>query len=270
MAISIRNASTAAALNDINKASRKTTRAMEKLSSGSRIARAADDAAGLAVADRLRADWKSVDAAGRNANNGISMITVADGAASEISNVLVRMRELATQSASETTTTAGRTALQTEFASLKTQIDDISGSAEFGGTSLLSTDTTINVQVGKDSGDSIAILLKASAASDLGLTAASVSTATGAGTAMGLIDSALDELNSTRAGFGAAESALDSALNFNETYSAALQGAESNIRDADFGKETAELSTNQVLQQAGISVLRQSNQMSSNVLDLLG
>lgn len=280
MAITVRTNSAAGnALTQLNKNSRALSRSFERISSGLRISRAADDAAGLGVAENLRASSASSVVAGRNINDGMSIIAIAEGASNEVANILVRMRELAVQSASETLGGEQRGYIQSEFSSLSSEIDRISNVTEFNGISLTNgTTATINVQVGinNTANDQVTVSLGNYTTANLGVgvdptmaAGISLSTATKAGTSLAAIDSALATLNDARATLGASENRLNSALNNIETYTETTTAAESRIRDADFGYETAQLSQNQILQQAGVSVLSQAKGLNQAALSLL-
>ena len=273
MAITVKtNTAVGQALTDLNKTSRALSRSFEKISSGKRIARASDDAAGLGVAENLRAASASAAVAARNTNDGISVIAIAEGATNEVGNLLVRMRELAVQSASETLGTSERAYAQTEFTALKNEITRISEVTEFNGTSLTNgTTTSLDVQVGINAtaNDQISISFGDLGTTALGIGAATVATAAGASTAIGLIDGAIDDINGYRATYGATENRLTSALNNTESFIETTQAAESNIRDADFGAETSQLAANQILQQAGVSILQQAKQVNQAALGLL-
>ena len=275
MAITVRtNASAGRALTDLNKTSRSLSRSFERISSGLRISRAADDAAGLGVAENLRAQQTSAVVAARNTNDGISAIAVAEGATNEVSNLLVRMRELAVQSSSETLGATERGYAQTEFASLQDEANRIANVTEFNGTKLTDGSTaTLNIQVGVNStaNDQIAVGFTSLALSDLNtnLSTRTISTAANALTALDDIDSAISAVNSARASYGSSENRLNSALNNIETFGQTVQAAESQIRDADFGAETAALSNKQILQQAGVSILGQAKQINQAALSLL-
>ena len=273
MAITVKtNTASNKAMTDLNKTSRALSRSFEKISSGKRISRASDDAAGLGVAENLRSAHTSAAVAARNTNDGISTISIAEGATNEVGNILVRMRELAVQSSSETLGADERAYAQTEFAANKQEIDRIASTTEFSGTKLTDGSTTaLSVQVGVNntSNDKIDVAFGNLKTSALGVSALDVSTMTGAGAALSTIDAALDTVNGYRATYGAAENRLNSALNNLETFSETTKAAESNIRDADFGAETAQLSQNQILQQAGVSILSQAKQVNQAALGLL-
>ncbi len=273
MAITVRtNTAAGKALTDLNKTSRALSRSFEKISSGKRISRAADDAAGLGVAENLRAASSSAAVAARNTNDGISTIAIAEGATNEVGNILVRMRELAVQSASETLGTDERAYAQTEFASLQSEVDRIASVTEFNGIKLTNGATsTIGVQVGINAtaNDQVDVTFGDLMSSTLGVNAIAVSTAAGASAALSTIDAAINTVNGYRATYGAAENRLNNALNNLETFTETTKAAESQIRDADFGAETATLSQNQILQQAGTSILTQAKGISQAAIGLL-
>jgi flagellin len=263
------------AINNLNQTQRSLGGNYQRISSGLRIAKAADDAAGLAVAESLGAQSASGRVAMRNTNDGISVIQTAEGAMDSVGDIISRMRELAVQSSSETLADDERAYIQDEFEQLSAEIDRIASSTNFNGTALADgTTTQLDVQVGvmNTANDRITITLSDLTASTLGVDTASVdlSSATGAQAAIDTFDVALDSVSSYRSDLGAAQNRLDSALSNMETYVENLEGAESQIRDADFAFETAELAKNQILQQAGVSVLAQAKAMNQGVLSLLG
>jgi len=260
------------ALNQLNRTTRDLSRNFEHISSGLRISRAADDAAGLGVAENLRSIHSSADVAIRNVNDGISVISVAEGATNEVSTILIRLRELAIQSASQTLADTERSYIQTETDQLVSEIDRIANVTEFNGVSLSNgTTTAIAVQVGvrNTSNDQITIMLGDMTTTALNVTSLNLSTSTAALAAITTLDTALDSVGSVRSGYGAVENRLNSALNNLEAFSEASKAAESRIRDADFGAETAQLSQHQILQQAGVSVLSQAKNLSSAAVNLL-
>jgi flagellin len=258
-------------ITNLNKTSRALSRNFEKISTGLRIARAADDAAGLGVANKLRALHHSADQAARNINDGISFIGVADGAANEVGNILTRLRELAVQSASETLGTTERAYIQDETNQLTAEIGRIASVTEFDGTHLTNTIATVGVQVGvrSNASDQIDIQLGDLTATGLGVDALALDTSGAASTAIGIIDTAIDSVNHIRSQFGAVENRLGNALNNIETFSEANKTGESRVRDADFGVETAALSGNQILQQAGVAILAQAKNINQSALSLL-
>jgi flagellin len=263
------------AINNLNQTTRDLSGTYGRISSGMRIARAADDAAGLGVAESLESQSVSGRQAMRNTNDGISIIQTAEGATDEVSDILVRMRELAVQSSSETLADDERAYVQTEYEQLAEEIDRIAAATTFNGVALADgTNTAIEVQVGinNTANDRIAISLGDLTASTLGVDSAAVdlSTVTGAQAAIDAFDTALDSVSTIRSDLGAVQNRLDTALANMETYVENLEGAESQIRDADFAYETAELAKQQILQQAGVSVLAQAKNMNQGVLNLLG
>jgi len=275
MAITVKTNTTATnALKDLNQTSRSLSRSFERISSGQRIARAADDAAGLGVAENLRRTSASAAVAQRNTNDGMSFIAVAEGASSEVGNLLVRMRELAVQGASETLDDDERAYVQSEFVALSTEVDRIAEVTEFNGQALTNgtlTDVSVQVGVNATANDQIAITLGDLTTATLGVDTGAVdmSTAAGASAALAAIDTAIETVSSYRASYGATENRLSSALNNLETFEQTTKEAESRIRDADFGAETATLSQNQILQQAGVSVLSQAKSINQSALSLL-
>jgi flagellin len=250
------------------------SKTMQRLSSGLRISRASDDVAGLAVAETLRSQGRSFAVAARNANDGISMIGVAEGSMQVISDNLVRMRELAEQSGSGTLTDNQRSALQTEFSNLQSEIDRIVDTTKFNGISMLSASgTSIDFQVGVDSGASNVISLTStnvhSSALGVGSTTAAVSTQAAAQAALTSLDSAISSLAQTRGTFGALENRLQTTISNIQNAMENLSASESRIRDVDVAQETANLTRSQILQQAGVSMLAQANQQPQLALTLL-
>ena len=263
------------AITNVNRTNRSLTATLGRISSGSRVLSAADDAAGLGVAENLDADQKSLKVAQRNINDGISVVQTAEGAASEVGNILKRMRELAVQSSSGTLANTERAYIQDEFTALSQEVDRIASVTEFNGVQLADGVLgTIDVQVGihNTANDRITVTLGDLTAATLGVDAAAMdlSTAAGAQAALGGLDTAIDSVNSYRSNFGAAQNRMESSLQNLEVYTQNLASAESSIRDADFAYETSEMAKSQILQQAGMAVLAQANQMNSGVTRLLG
>ena len=268
------NIASSNSLNQLNKTSRALSRSFERISSGKRITRAADDAAGLGVAENLHADARSAAVAARNANDGVSLIAVAEGSTSQITSLLTRARELAIQSASDTLGSVERAYIQLEFVSVSDEINRIAMTTEFNGVVLTDgTLTTIGVQIGINatSNDQITLTLGDLRVTTLGVDTTSVSLATSAGALLALadIDAAIVAVVGYRASYGAVENRLGSAVENLSTFLTNTVEAESRIRDADFGYETAVLSQNQILQQAGVSILAQANQINQAALSLL-
>jgi flagellin len=274
MAIVVRtNIAANVAITNLNKTSRALSRNYEKISTGLRIARAADDAAGLGVAEKLKALSHSADQAARNINDGISFIGVADGAASEVGSILTRLRELAVQSSSETLANSERSYITDEKSQLVSEVNRISAVTEFDGTKLTDgTVTQVDVQAGvrNSTNDRVTIHLgDLTATTGLGIGSLNLDTAANAQGAIDIIDTAIGSVNSVRSLYGAVENRLGNALNNIETFSEANKTAESRIRDADFGVETAALTGNQILQQAGVSILSQAKNLNQGALSLL-
>lgn len=256
-------------------------RSLDKLSSGLRITRAGDDAAGLAISESLRAQIRGLQQAERNANDGISVIQTAEGALNEVGNILIRLRELAVQSASTgSISNAERSFLQNEFSALQGEITRIAEATKFGGATLLDgslsgTTNALQFQVGIFNDalvDRISLSIGDATASGLGIeaSAAAISTSAAAQNSLTTIDSAISAVSRLRGDLGAAQNRLQSTINNLQASTENLSAANSRIRDADIAAETAALTRAQVLQQAGIAVLAQANLSSQAALALLG
>jgi len=264
-----------AALNttrQLQKTTLRLNKSLERLSSGLRINRAADDAAGLAIAEAFRSRVAGLRVAQRNSQDGISLVQTAEGALSETTNMLQRMRELAVQAASGTISDVNRAALQAEFSQLILQIDDISADTEFNGRVLLSDTTTFTIQAGSDMGQTLVVTLSGADSNDLSIDAASfyISAQANASTAIQVIDSAILTVSSQRALLGAAQNRLEftiSTLAIQEENSAASESA---IRDANIAQEVTEFTRNQILVSAGTSILAQANVVPQTALTLIG
>ncbi|MCS6319396.1 MAG: flagellin FliC [Nitrospira sp.] len=247
-------------------------RSVERLSSGLRITRAADDAAGLGVSETLRAQIRSINQANRNAGDGISLTQVADGAAATIGSLLSRMRELATQSASGTLGTTERSYLDQEFVSLRSEIDRIATTTEYNGQPLLSgASNTFEVFIGfkSGSGNSLNVALADLDVAAVGLTGASVSTAVAAQSMLANIDSAISAVATARANYGSIQSRFEVAIQNLTVTAENFTAAESRIRDADIAQETSVFTKNQILTQSGIAILAQANSLPQQALALL-
>ncbi len=248
-------------------------KSLGRISSGLRITRAADDAAGLAISENFRAEVRSLGQAQRNANDGISLLQIAEGALNETSGILVRMRELSIQAANGTLGTTERTTVNNEFQDLRAEIDRIANVTQFNGTTPLVTAASTVFQIGTEntSNNQISVSGVRATASAIGLsTDTTVSTQAQAQSALAQIDSAITEVAQLRANFGTVQNRLESTIRSLAVAIENTSAAESRIRDVDFANETAELTRNQVLQQAGISVLAQANVSSQAALGLLG
>ncbi|MCB9029870.1 MAG: flagellin FliC [Deltaproteobacteria bacterium] len=256
----------------------------EKLSSGQRINKASDDAAGLAIADSLRADSRIAQVAIRNANDGISVTNIADSALGEIGNVLTRMAELAEQSANGVLSVTQRSALATEFGALASEIERIAVTTTFNGVNLLSGGASIAFQVGFDSqstsqisyngvqGTLAALGLASSGSSSLNFSINASTAAAGQSASVNALDAvkaAINSLTSTRGTLGAASTRLSVAINNLTVARENFLSAESRIRDVDVAAEAAELTRLTILQQAGAAVLTQANQQPTLALSLL-
>ena len=248
-------------------------KSMEKLSSGLRINRAGDDAAGLAISESLKSEIRALDQAARNAADGISLIQTAEGSLDEVSNILLRMKELAEQSMNGTLTDTDRGYLDAEYDALTDEIDRISLSAAFNGVKLLDgTGLTIAIQVGTGTtvNDRVDVDLNDDMSSTSLLLASGVGNAADAALAMDEIDDAITTVVSTRGGFGAIQNRLETSIrNINMT-SENLSAANSRIRDVDVAAETSRMTSFQILQQAGISILSQANMTTGLAMSLLG
>ncbi len=257
---------------NLTQSTNQLQRSLERLSSGLRITRASDDAAGLAISERLRAEVRSLQQAQRNGLDGISLLQVGEGALNEVSGNLIRMRELAIQSANGTLGTGERTALNSEFSLLISEIARVAAVTEFNGTKLLDgTAPTINFQIGANNtgDDQISVTGVNATSSGLGVSSLTVANPTGASAAIAALDTAIDSVSTLRSTFGTAQNRLESAIRSIAVSVENTAAAESRIRDVDVAAETAILTRNQVLQQAGISVLAQANVSSQSALALL-
>jgi len=246
----------------------------EHLSSGLRITKAADDAAGLAVSESMRAEIRSLHQASRNTNDGISMVQTAESTLQEVTNIVSRMRELSVEASSAVLQATERAYLATEFTALQGEIDRISATSNFNGLNLSNGSTaSVAVQVGinDSTNDRITVTLQDSRTATLGIATTDIDlgSAANAQAAITELDTALDSVNDSRADLGAAQNRLTSAMHNLENYTENLIEAESRIRDVDFAQETADLTRNQIFSQAGVAVLAQANQSPQAALSLL-
>ncbi len=244
-----------------------------RLSSGLRITRAADDAAGLGISETLRAQIRSINQAVRNSNDGISLLQIADGGAGNIGGILARLRELAEQSASGILGSNERSFLDQEFVALRSEIDRISAVTEFNGVKLLSgtENDSLSIQIGfrSSANDTLTLSLKDLDTSRLTLSSVNVSTSANALSALGNIDSAISAVASARANIGSLQNRIDAAVLNLEVANENVSAAESRIRDADIAFETAKFTRNQILVSAGTSILAQANTLPQQALSLL-
>lgn len=251
-------------------------KSMARLASGQRINQAADDAAGLAISENLKGQIRGMRQANRNANDGISLVQVAEGSLNEVSNMLIRLRELGVQAASDTVGDTERKFTDVEYQQLKSEIQRVTEATKYNGYDLLNgTGGMIDIQVGVNNDpfqDRISFNSGAANSSleALGLTAEGVSTKEGAQASLAVIDQALTSVNAIRANFGALQNRLVSTSNNLLVADENLSAANSRIRDADIAAETSEMARNNILLQAGVSVLGQANQSQQLALKLLG
>jgi len=272
----------------LDSSQKELTTSMERLSSGKRINHARDDAAGMAISSKMTSQIKGMNQAVRNTNDGISLVQTADGAMEGISDKLQRMRELAVQSANGIYSTADRAALNTEFQALDDEITRVADSAKFNDQALLNTSSGLNIQVGhlnetsslniqvghlNETSSRISVS-RADVSSDaMGgankINVASIGTATASQTAITSIDAALSQVNTARASLGSTQNRLETTVKDLKNNVENLSASRSRIQDADFASETANLAKSQILQQAGMAMLAQANQLPQQVLSLL-
>lgn len=254
-------------------------KSMEKLSSGLRINRAGDDAAGLSISEKMRAQIRGLDQASRNAQDGISLIQTAEGSLNETHSILQRMRELAVQASNDTNVTVDRSAITDELASLQTEVDRIAKTTQFNEKSLLDGSLSGGgvsgavLQIGANSSANLALEIKIDAmdAASLGITTASINVTsnTFARTTIDNVNSAIKLVSTQRSKLGAYQNRLEHTIANLDNASENLQSAESRVRDVDMAKEMMNFSKNNILQQAAQSMLSQANQAPQGVLNLL-
>lgn len=263
------NMSSLNAQRNITKSAGELSNSMTRLSSGLRVNSAKDDAAGLSIATKMDSQVRGMSQASRNANDGISMIQTADGALSNISDALQRMRELAVQGANDTNGDKEWANIQTEMNALNEEIGRIASDTKFNGNALLTAgDVTKTIQVGADAGQTIEVTFKDS--SDYtALPDFAITTAASASTAITDIDAALEALNTERASLGTAQNRMGYAISNLSTSIENQSAAKSRIMDTDYASETSKLSRSQILQQAGTAMLAQANSAPNNVMSLL-
>ncbi|MGE4499355.1 MAG: flagellin [Hydrogenovibrio sp.] len=249
---------------------REMATSMERLTSGLRINKTADDAAGKAVVSSMTAQVRGTDMAIRNANDGISLVQTVDGAAEETVNMLYRIRELAVQSANETYNSAQRSQMNIEVSQLRQEINRIASTTKFNGVQLMANANIISIHAGWETADAntLKVSLKAMDAATLGVTG-TIDTQANALNVMSQVDVALESVAKTRAGFGAMQNRMEYTISNLQNVNENIMAARSRIEDADYASESANLARTQVLQQAGMSMLSQANQSQQNVLALL-
>jgi flagellin len=264
------NMASLVAQNNLNKTSSKLNTAIERLSSGLRINSSKDDAAGLAISERMTSQVRGLNQAARNANDGISLAQTADGSLQQTGNMLQRLRELAVQATNGTNNTADRAALNDEATQLKEEIGKIAANSKFNGNQLLAGTSAVFVfQVGADAGQTISVKGASATLSALSLSGTTLSSQSTATSAITAINKAIDTVNSARARFGAVQNRLEYTIANLEVTSTNLQTARGRITDTDFGAETANLTKTNILQQAGTAMLAQANALPQSVLSLL-
>lgn len=248
-------------------------KSMQRLSSGLRINSAKDDAAGLAISDRMTAQIRGLNQAVRNANDGISLAQTAEGALQESTNILQRMRELAVQSANDTNDTSDRASLQAEVTQLISELDRISSTTEFNGKALLDgTFSSATFHVGADAGSTqtISLTISSATATSLSVNSVDISSQSGANAAIGSIDAAIGSIDTSRGNLGAVQNRFESTIANLQNVAENLTAARSRILDADIALETSAMTKGNILQQAGVSILAQANQAPQLALSLLG
>ena len=246
-----------------------TGKAIEKLSSGLRINRAGDDAAGLAISEKMRSQIRGLNQGSTNAQDGISMIQTTEGALNETHAMLQRLKTLATQSANGTYQNSDRTLIQKEVAQLTTEITRIANETEFNGQQVLATAASISFQVGNKSGQVIKVTNKKMTADALSIATLNMASAGAASASLEKIEKAINTVSEHRATLGAVQNRLEHTISSTDNTSENLQAAESRIRDTDMAKEMMEYTKNNILTQAAQSMLSQANSAPNNVLGLL-
>ena len=248
------------------------TTAMQQLATGNRINQARDDAAGLSIGQNMTSQVRGLNQAARNVTDGINLLQTADGALVETSNMLQRMRELAVQSANSTNSTSQRIYLNREFTSLTDEITRIAGNTQWNNSSVFGTSATANTlifQAGINSGQTISVVISAMDAGSLGIGSAAITGYTSASAAIGLLDTAIDTVNSSRSTMGATMNQLSySADNFTNI-STNIAASRSTVMDTDYATASSQLSRSQIIQQAATAMLAQANQQPQSVLALL-
>jgi flagellin len=264
------------AQNNLVKSQSELNTSLARLSSGLRINSAKDDAAGLAISNRMTSQIRGLNQAARNANDGISLAQTAEGAMDEVTNMLQRMRELAIQSVNGSNSSDDRVSLDAEFDQLVSEISRIADNTTFNGQNVLNvtTSTDITFQVGSEAGDTITLTLSKDLSADSAdmssVASESIATAGDASDAIAVIDSALSAVDSFRGELGAVQNRFESTISNVTNIAENVTAARSRILDADFALETANLTKAQILQQAGTAMLAQANMVPQNALSLIG
>jgi flagellin len=268
------NVSALNAYRNLSNTQNDVSKSLEKLSSGFRINRAADDAAGLAISEGLRSQVNGLNVAARNAQDGISVIQTAEGALTEVHSILQRVRDLTAQGANDSNNAKSRDAIQKEINTLGDELTRIAGSTNFNGIKLLSGGDTLTFQVGAGSvaaEDQISVALTdfATLGADIKTLAATMTDAATYGTALAGIDTQIQAVSTARAGYGALQNRFESTINSLNVSAENLAAAESRIRDTDMASEMVKFTSKNILSQAGTAMLAQANQANQGVLQLL-
>ena len=281
MAMTVRtNLAALSSINTLNKTQGSLSSSLEKISSGLRINRAADDAAGMGVATRMESDNTSLKQAMRNTNDGISMVQTAEGSIEQLSNILIRFRELTVQAANETYTSTDRTMIQTEMGQLQNEYNRITSTANFNEQDLLEATTAVSIQVGIDgSADNRITFTLSNFATTAGAIGGGLSIVFGqiangaevtvAQANLARLDSAVNSLSSRRATLGAIQNRFENALSEASTYSQNLSAAQSQILDVDYASESANMTRYQIQSQAGVAALAQAKAIPQSIISLL-
>jgi flagellin len=268
------NTAANSAVRYLNINSAQESSALSKLSSGSKITQASDDAAGLAISTRISSDVTTLQQAATNASQATSILQTADGGASNISDILARMKSLASESSSGTVTDSSRAYINSEFSQLTSEIDSIASGTRYSGQSLLDGTSAfasgVAILVGSSASDTISVTLSSLTSTSLGISALDVSTQAGATTALTTLDTAINSVSAARATIGAQESRFNFSASSISTQSQNLQSANSAITDVDVAAEQATLSSAEVKTQAAVSAESAANQMPQYLLKLLG
>jgi flagellin len=269
------NVSSLNAQRNLNVTRLASQKVLEQLSSGQRINRAGDDAAGLAISENLKAQIRGLGQAERNAQDGVSLVQIAEGALAEVGNIMIRLRELSVQAASDTIGPTERKFLNVEFEQLLSEVDRIANSTEFNRVPLLNgTGSVFDIQIGTRNDPLVDRLTFDASSADvnvaaLGLNLASVSDKISAQNSLAAIDQAIQNVSGIRADFGALQNRLQSTINNLQISNENLSAANSRIRDADIASATSEMTRTNILMQAGTSVLAQANQSTTSALSLI-
>jgi len=240
-----------------------------RLASGLRIATAADDAAGLAISERMRSQIRSYGVAARNTQDGISLASTAESALNEVSSLLIRSRELSVQSSNGTLAQADRDTIQVEIDAILTELSRISAESVFNGVQLLDGTGTVSIQVGIEAGQTVTISAVDTTISTLGVDGLDITSQGSASAALATLDTAIGSVNTARGQLGASQNLMESALSTTLNVRENLSAAESRIRDVDIASETADLTRNSIMQQASVSILQQANVQPQIALSLI-